>query len=295
MQGHTLPQRATAPLGSVEPHALMLNIPRDDQLLYKLMTPENLLRSIGGAYLHFNRIDSYTDFPCADTHDGQQTPTDQQRNVAAKFANAPQFSASDYYDQSRTRTYACCFSLENSQFIWKEYANGSRRGKVCVVFHFGKLRARLNQTLQPGNAVLDYQGLQCRQIFSVNYGIVQYVAWDEHQANTVHLPNPIAYTYLKDTKYSDEKELRITLSALGIGEFAMIDGSTMAFPTSLQASFDFRAAIADGAIERILCAPDTDSGFLYAELGKLGIAPREGSDPPSHKELGAHSLPGIER
>ena len=32
------------------------------------MTDENLLRSIDGAYLHFNRVDGYKDFPLAD-HD----------------------------------------------------------------------------------------------------------------------------------------------------------------------------------------------------------------------------------
>lgn len=271
-------QLSPAPLGSVEPHALMLTVPPDDQLLYKMMTVENLLRSIEGGYLHFNRVDSYTDFPGADPHDGRQLPADQQGNVQTKFAKAPQFSAADYYNQSRGRTYACCFSLENSDFIWKEYANGSKRGKVCIVLRFGKLRARINQTLQPGNAALEYNGNRCHQIFSVNYGIVEYVQWDKHQANAAHLPNPLKYTYLKDQKFADEKELRISLSAPGIGQFALKDGSTMEFPTSLQLGFDFRAAMADRSIEQILCAPDSDSGFLRAELDKLGIVLADGND-----------------
>lgn len=61
-----------APLGSVEPHAPILNIPPADQLFYKMMTIENVLRSIVGSYLHFNRVDYYIDFPGADQHDGQQ-------------------------------------------------------------------------------------------------------------------------------------------------------------------------------------------------------------------------------
>jgi len=36
--------------------------------------------------------------------------------------------------------------------------NGSENGKVCIVFDFGKLRATLNQTLQPGNAALKCNG-----------------------------------------------------------------------------------------------------------------------------------------
>ncbi|MGH8468246.1 MAG: hypothetical protein ACREVY_04415 [Gammaproteobacteria bacterium] len=266
-----------APLGSVEPHAPMLNVPPDGQLLYKIMSAENLLRSIVGNYLHLNRVDSYADFPGADPHDGRQLPKDQQGNASARFEKAPKFSAADYYDQSRARTYACCFSLENSDFIWNNYANGCAKGKVCIVLDFGRLRATINQCLRAGNAALEYNGNRCHQIFSVNYGIVEYVEWDNHQANAEHLPNPIKYTYLKDKQlFSEEKELRISLSALGIGQFALQDGSTMQFPASLQLAFDFRAAIASQTIQQILCAPDCDSDFLQAELHKLRIVPSKG-------------------
>jgi hypothetical protein len=264
----------TAPSGGVEPHAPLLNIPPDGQLLFKIMSVENLLRSIVGNYLHFNRVDSYTDFPSADQHDGQQLPKDQQGNSRTRFENAPDFSAANYYDQSRTRTYACCFSLENSNFIWDNYANDSKKGKVCVVFDFSKLRATLNNTLQPGNAALEYCGNQCHQIFSVNCGVVEYVDWGDHQANIEHLPNPIRYTYLKDKKqFSEENELRISLTALGIGQFALRDGSTIQFPSSLQLAFDGKSAISDGTICQILLAPDSDSDFLQTELHKLRIVP----------------------
>lgn len=266
-----------APLGSIEPHAPMLIVPPEGQSLYKMMTVENLLHSIIGNYLHFNRVDSYIDFPSADPHDGQQLPTDQQGNTRARFEKAPDFSVSDYYDQSRARTYACCFSLENSDFIWNNYANGSEKGKVCIVFVFGKLRERLNKTLQPGNAALEYSGNRCHQIFSLNYGIVEYIEWDTHQANTKHLSNPIKYTYLKDKKkFSAEKELRISLSAPGIGQFVLNDGRTILFPDTLQLSFDFQAAIANQTIQQILYAPDCDSDFLQAELHKLRIVPSKG-------------------
>ena len=39
----------------------------EGQLLYKIMTIENLLRSIAGSYLHFNRVDAYNDL---DPNDG---------------------------------------------------------------------------------------------------------------------------------------------------------------------------------------------------------------------------------
>ncbi len=265
------------PLGIVEPHAHLLKVPSDGQLLYKIMSAENLLRSIAGNYIHFNRVDSYMDFAGADLHDGQQLPNDEEANARARFERAPEYSAANYYDQSRARTYACCFSTENSDFIWKSYANNSDKGKVCVVFVFGGLRLTLNRILASGNAGLEYSGIRFHQIFSINYGMVEYVDWETHQANAPHLPNPIVYTYLKDRKkFSDENERRISLSALGMGQFALKDGSMMQFPPSLHLAFDYRAAMGDSTIQQILYAPNSDADFLRAELHKLGISPREG-------------------
>lgn len=261
-----------APLGMVEPHAGLLKAPPDRQLLYKMMTVENFLRSVRDRYLHFNRIDSYADFPGADPYDGQQLPADQSGNAGAKFLRASEFSAADYYDRARARTYACCLSLENSEYIWTHYANGSAHGKVCVVFEFGKLRTRLNETLDPAKAALTYGGVPIRQIFSVNYGIVDYVEWDRHQANAHHLPNPIQYALLKAMRFREERELRITLSALGIGHFALNDGSMVDFPVSFDVPFDFRAALDGGTIQRLEIGRDTNTALLEEELKKHGIA-----------------------
>ena len=239
------------------------------------MTVENLLRSIAVGYMHFNRVNSYKDFHEADAHDGEQLPRDRPGNEGTKFELAPEVSGADYYDQCRSRTYACCFSLKNSEHIWESYANDSKRGKVCVVFDFSKLRTSLNQTLQPANAALEYNGKRCRQVFSLNYGIVEYVEWDRYQANAEHLPTPIKYTYLKNRKFSDERELRVSLSAPGIGQFVM-DGSVMDFRAGLQIHFDFKAAFADGTIQALLYAPDYDTGFLHAELLKMRIVPSDG-------------------
>ena len=181
-------QRPPAPLGSIEPHAPLLSIPPEVQLLYKAMTVENLLRSVTGNYLHFNRVDSYSDFQNADENDGQQLPKDQPANAAARLQKDPDFSAADYYDQSRARTYACCFSIENSDYIWKNYANGSAKGKVSVVFEFGKLRVMLNRALNPVGAALICEGNVCRQIFSINYGLANYVERDPHQTNEQYTP-----------------------------------------------------------------------------------------------------------
>jgi hypothetical protein len=256
--------------GSIEPHALLLKQPPADHHLYKVMSAENLVHCVVGRYLHFNRVDSYKDFKTADAHDGEQLPNDLPGNTAAKFAAAPNFTGADYYNQSRARTYACCFSLENSKYIWEIYGGGGTKGKVCVVFTFGKLRSQLNKTLE--NSGLRYRGLACHQIFSINYGIVRYIDWNHYQNNVQRLANPIQYTYLKDAKsYRDEKELRVSLSALGIGNFALADGSIMEWHKALQVEFDFRAAIEVGTIQQFITSLDCDSDFVRSELRKFGI------------------------
>jgi len=272
MNAGTQQERMLPPMGLVEPHSSMLSVPPDSQLLYKIVSVENLLQSIQGDYLHFNRVDCYKDFSGADPHDGRQLPQDYAGNARSKFQSSADFSAANYYDHSRARTYACCFSLENTDYIWNNYANGSEKGKVCLVFNFGKLRATLNKMLQPGQVWLFYNGVQCHQIFSVNYGIVEYVEISTHQANAERLPNPIIYTYLKDKSFAEEKELRISMSAAGVGQFFLSDNTLMEFPSSLKLAFNFRAAIADKTLQNILFRSGTDTGFLKSELEKLHIS-----------------------
>ena len=268
------PRAALVPLGSIEPHALLLQRPAAGQLLYKVMSVENCIRSIEGSYLHFNRVDSYKDFPTADRHDGEQLPIDRERNAAARFVKAPDFTQADQCDLARARTYACSFSLENSDYIWRTYGTGGSKGRVAVVFDFDKLRATLNRTMEFGAAALMYNGIRCRQFLSLNYGLVEYVDWERHRTD---ISRPIVYAHLKDrTLFGDERELRVTLSAIGMGKFVLADLTEIEFPTHLHFSFDFRAACADGAIQQILYGPDCDTEFLRAELRRLGAETREG-------------------
>ncbi|QEX24973.1 hypothetical protein FRZ61_49160 [Hypericibacter adhaerens] len=268
-----MPSPEIAISGDIEPHAHLLSVPSEDQLLYKMMTLENLIRSIEGRYLHFNRVDSYFDFQGADHHDGEQLPGDRQGNAAARFEKSPEFSAAHYYDQSRARTYASCFSTENSAFIWNNYATDGNKGKVCLVFDFGKLRATLNSTLSPNQAALIADGARCHQIFSINYGLVDYVDWNSHRANVPVLPNPICYTFIKAKEFSDEKELRIALSAFGLGRFELNNGNELQFPRSLQMAFSYHAAFANGTIKSIETGQDCDRDFLESELCRLRINP----------------------
>ena len=102
------------------------------------------------------------------------------------------------------------------------------------MFDFEKLRQRLNASMQ---ASLDNHGLlmhgeNCfRQIFSINYGVVEYVDRQAHALHPVRIANPIQFTFLKDKgRYASEKELRVALSALGIGQFVLNNGARMEFP-----------------------------------------------------------------
>jgi hypothetical protein len=67
-----------------------------------------------------------------------------------------------------------------------------------------------------------YRGNTCKQIFSVNYGVVDYLSWEEARENIERLPNPIRYTYVKDKTYANERELRISLFANGMVHFAWL-------------------------------------------------------------------------
>ena len=256
-----------------EPHERLLTQPSDHQRLYKMMSLENFHRSLTESYLNFKRVDSYTDFSGADIYDGDQLPSDKDANESARFDKQPSFRCADYYAISRSRTYACCFSLENSDFIWENYGSGDTKGKICVVFEFRRLRTVLNRTMEQslGATSLMYSGVPCRQIFSINYGMCKYVDRNTYSRDSPYLANPIDYAYLKDSKYAAERELRISLSALGLGHFVLNDGTRMEFPTALRFGFDFESAIMNEVIVELLYSSDCAVPFLMEELRHIGI------------------------
>jgi len=81
----------------------------------------------------------------------------------------------------------------------------------------------------------------------------------------------------------------VTLSAPGIfAGFRLADGRMMGFPPSLQAPFDFKAALFDGAVVQMLLAPDSDGAYLQAELAHRSIGLAPGSDVPGWKDADAN-------
>ena len=227
-----------------------------------------MVRSVEGSYLHFNRVDSYRDDP----DDGKQTLRDWKVNEKARFSSRPDFSLADYYDRCRGRTYACCFSLDNSDFIWQNYGGGNKEIKVCLVFHFGKLKQIINATLSQKGNILLVNSIACKQIFDLNYGLVEYEEWGNVCVNDVYYANPIQYIFLKDAeRYSQERELRISLSAQGMGHYVLSDNTKIVFPESLPLGFDFKMAFKNRVIEQILLATEDDLPFLTKELDRLGV------------------------
>jgi hypothetical protein len=262
------PSAAFLEHGNVEPHAPLLKQPPHDQQLFKFIKPDNFVRAAVNSYLHFQRVDSYVDFPGADVRDGEQPARDRVTNAGVLFEGAGSYSVADYYDTCRARTYACSFSLRNLPHMWERY------GEICVVFDFGKLKSTLNQTIGglPGQSALRVGDMKCRQIFHINYGLVDYVDTSAVQTNTERLPNPIMYAYMKARgEFSDESELRITLATLGIGNFALADNTFINFPPSIRLQFDFRAAYADGTIVRLMCRDAVAARYLAKELAAANI------------------------
>lgn len=265
--------RDNVPLGSVEPHRLLLDQPPIGQLVYKVMSTENFARCVEGKYLYFNRVDSYKDFPNADAHDGEEFPADRERSQLVGFQKAPEFTISHYYRQSRERTYACCLSMENSAFIWSEYGTGGARGKIGLTFDFDKLRAMLNRNIQQAidHDLLMCGDIKCHQIFSINYGLVRYVDRENHTAIDTHLVNPMTYIFLKDQRFKEEIELRISMSALGIGHFAIHGGQRLQFSAGLPVHFDFREAFETGVIKRLDASSPDDRDWLNSQAGQSGL------------------------
>lgn len=257
------------PMGFVEPHAHALRQPPESQLLYKIMSAQNFVRSVSGDYLHFQRADTYGD----DKSDSEQLPLDRPFNEGPRFEKSPEYSAERYYDESRSRSYACCFSLENSPYIWENYGNGDANGKICIVFNFDKLRKYLNGVIESSinNGTLLVGEIWCKQIFSINYGIVEYVDRESHRNNETVLPNPISYLFLKDKRYQDEKELRISLTAIGIGRFESDPGIPLIFPAGLSLQLEFKKAIDAGIIVGIIVSPDANRAYIGEALEKIRV------------------------
>lgn len=225
-----------------EPNGHLLNQPNENTLLYKMMRLENAIKSIDDRYIYFNRVDNYKDLS-----DGEQLTMDRPLNRCSEFEKAPDYNYENHCDAIRSRSYACCLSLENSQFIWDNY------GDVCVVFEFGNLKKFLNKAYedcsnQPNLKLFEYQ-----KFFTLNYGTVKYIDRNSDSISKPRLPNPIEYLFLKDNCYSEDNELRIVFSCPHPHPILGSDKQPIYSRNNLHVSFDFVQAYKEGAIKEILC------------------------------------------
>ncbi|HHU0004473.1 TPA: hypothetical protein ACT9MX_003047 [Legionella pneumophila] len=255
------PSISFVPPGLIEPHTHLLNPLPNNRCLYKITNIDYLLNSILGNYLYFNNVSSYSDFQLADINDGAQLPLERPINASSSFETDPKFTMEHYYDNSRSRTYASCFSIQNSEHIWENYGNHNSTAKVGIIFDYTKLKTMLNAVMLSSNTRLLTNNIPCIQFFSINYGMIKYVNWQEAKNESEFLRNPIEYAYIKDLAFQEENEFRITLSALGLGNFTLNNGEVLNFTQrpSLHLYFNYLAAAANGTI----------IGIQYSYNGKI--------------------------
>ena len=230
----------------IETHAPFLKKPSDKTSLFKIVTSENFFSMLENDYLYFRRVDTYHD----DCRDSDQPDLDKEISNKAKFINNPEYTASNYYASCRSRTYACCFSTENSLHIWEHYEFNDPN-TFCLIFDAYKLTNYLNYYLDKSWII--FNNKTPTNFFDFNNGLVSYGDFgDMFMKNSMH-PNPIEYVYFKDaSKYSEEKEFRFTLSAAGIfKKFVFQDQSELIFPKSIKLEFSFFTAIKMGIITEL--------------------------------------------
>ncbi|HCR5241459.1 TPA: hypothetical protein OO081_002817, partial [Legionella pneumophila] len=160
------PSISSAFPGFIDSHTYLLSPPpNNNRYLYKITNINCLLSSILGNYLHFNSVSSYDDFPRADINDGAQLPLERPLNASSSFEKAPHFTMENYYDNSRSRTYASCFSIQNSEHIWENYGNHNSTDKVGIIFDYIKLKTMLNAVMLSSNTSLLINNIPSTQFF----------------------------------------------------------------------------------------------------------------------------------
>ncbi len=230
---------------SIEPHAPLLKKPNEGALLYKVISSKNFIHMVENDYLYFRRVDSYSD----DKRDSDQPDKDKESSKKSKFENAIDYTAKNYYDSCRSKTYACCFSTEATSHIWRNYGEGDPNA-ICLVFDCHKLINFLNITFDETRII--YRGQRLINFFYINHSLVTYGNFDNAFLKQ-HLPNPIEYVYFKNAeKYMEEKEFRISLSCLGSCKHTLPNGTEFLFPDSLMFAFDFAEAIRRKVLKQII-------------------------------------------
>lgn len=245
----------------IEPHKYILRKPHANKYIYKIIPGNYFLDMAKNNYLYFRRVDKYSD----DINDSALPDKDRNLSQQSKFQYAPNISMADYYDGCRSKSYACCFTTKISEHVWKHY--GSDNNSICLIFKSGKLIEYINTTLN--NSRLIIKDHLYHDFFWINYGLVEYMDYNE-QYLLKYLPNPTKYIYIKDMKYSEEKEFRISLSCSQYTSYVLPNGEHLTFPESIQLELDFKSAIANGVIKRLEIKSSHEATYLQEIRNFLG-------------------------
>jgi hypothetical protein len=238
----------------VEPHKNILT-QQSGILLYKIIDYNHFLDMLDYNYIYFSRVDKYKDI-----RDSDLPNKEREIYKYIKFENNPKVSLIDYYNSCRAKTYACCFSIKNSPYIWQEYG-GNNAKKVCLVFDSNSLIKYLNKIMC--SAKIQYNNKIISNFFYINYGLVKYGSLKE--VIDQKPLNPIRYTFFKDKKYNKDNEFRISLSCNGAPKYK-INGSEFIFPKSIKlSSFNFKEVFYSEIIKRIEISQDCD-GIIQEDL-----------------------------
>ena len=256
--------------GCIEPRRGLLRIPDDDVRLFKVMRLDHFLDSVRHGYLYFRRVDSYGASAGADPDDGRQLPSDVSGNRASAFLRQPDFTASEYYDTSRSRSFACCFTTSDGCRVLSAYGSGDPDGKARVSFLYGLMMDRVRRVLSSEDAAASIGGTRLIQCLDLDAGFVNYVDRDTHRENDARLTNTITYIFTKDQQYAWESEVRLSLSTGRIGRF-QTKGQPFIFPDHIRLPFDYRAAKSEGGIVSLERHSRSSCAQLSARVPDLGL------------------------
>ncbi|APF03543.1 TPA: DUF2971 domain-containing protein [Legionella pneumophila] len=242
----------------IEPHKHILKKPHGNKDIYKIIPGSYFLDMIKQKYLYFRRVDTYSD----DLNDSALPNKDRILSQQSKFQYAPNISMSDYYDKCRSKSYACCFTTQISNYIWRHYCDNDPNA-ICIVFKSGQLIKYLNSTLSNSRLIINER--VHHDFFWINYGLVKYIDYDDQYLLEL-LPNPTEYLYIKNRKYSKEKEFRISLSCLQYGHYVLPNGEELQFPESIKLEFDFTKKV----VKRLEIRSNHNNNFIREIKQALG-------------------------
>ena len=153
----------------------------------------------------------------------------------------------------RKRSYACCFTLEQSKSLLYEYTkinvNDKKSIGICLEFDGINLENYLSEIFR--KLLFAVCENQVQNIFHLNFGLIKYGDIKADLFCKKFLRNPVFYLYLKDMVFKNEKEYRVSLFSIGINwkEILGLD-LEIEFPNYIHMPFDFNHAIKKNIITR---------------------------------------------